>query len=158
MNRSTLALAVLSLISAASLPVIMSGCATNKATIAQPMAIPSGDFVVESIIGFSPSKPVPDAARPTLTFDTTNPAVKVSGSTGVNRISSTATFSPNNGGVSFTPFISTRRAGPENIMAQENAVNAALSKAQGYTLSNDLLTLTDGTPQGKLIILRRVGK
>lgn len=86
--------------------------------------------------------PVPDS-QATLEFSA---ADKVSGRGSVNRFGGAIAVA--DGKLKMGPFMVTRMAGPENLMAQEQAYLEALAKATRLALSGDSLTVTvDGSQQ-----------
>lgn len=67
----------------------------------------------------------------------------LSGNGGVNNYSSTYTASGST--ISIKPIVSTKMAGPEDLMTQEEAYFAALQKASKFAVEGDRLTLRDAT-------------
>ncbi|HJK77776.1 MAG TPA: META domain-containing protein [Methanocorpusculum sp.] len=67
----------------------------------------------------------------------------VSGNAGVNLYH--GTFSVENGKLIFSPMATTRMAGPEHMMAQEQNFLAALLNVTGYTVANGVVTFTDAS-------------
>ena len=78
----------------------------------------------------------------TATFGTDG---TLAGSASINRYSTKYTATTG-GGMTIDPqIISTRMAGPENLMAQEAAYLAALPKTAAYTIEGDQLWLRDAS-------------
>ena len=71
----------------------------------------------------------------------------VSGNAGVNLYHGTITVE--NGKVTFSPMATTRMAGPENMMTQEQNFLAALQNVTGYTVANGVVTYNTDIPSTK---------
>ncbi|MDR3686419.1 MAG: META domain-containing protein [Coriobacteriia bacterium] len=67
----------------------------------------------------------------------------VSGNGGVNQYN--ATYTSSDSTIKVGPIVSTKMAGPEDLMAQETAYLAALEKATTYAMEGDIMTLRDST-------------
>ncbi|MDV0442344.1 META domain-containing protein [Methanorbis furvi] len=114
--------------------VFAAGCITAPAS--QPQS-PEGKWILTDF----GSNATPD--HPMGVIDLQIAGTNVSGNSGVNQYFGTAVIDAANGKISFGPFGSTRMAGPENMMAQEQAYLAALANVTGYKITDGNLILTD---------------
>jgi heat shock protein HslJ len=101
-------------------------------------------------VGGVPVGPVPDRARPELTFEDDG---QVFGTGGVNRIRST--YALDGGRLVFGPWVTTRVAGIPDHEARELAVMELLAGPSTVRLDGDALVLVDGA--GRASHLTRVG-
>jgi heat shock protein HslJ len=119
----------------------VAACAPNP-----PLTLPGTAWLVEDIAG----RGVIDRAQTTVSFDTSG---RVSGSTGCNRFTGSATVEGK--ALTFGPLANTRRACPPALMDQEKQFLEAMASARGYSIDrNGLLHLDDAT--GKTLL--RLGK
>ncbi|MDE2443690.1 MAG: META domain-containing protein [Methanocorpusculum sp.] len=84
-----------------------------------------------------------NAEHPTGIISMEIAGTNVSGNAGVNLYHGTITIE--NGKVTFSPMATTRMAGPENMMTQEQNFLAALQNVTGYTVANGVVTFTDAS-------------
>ena len=92
------------------------------------------------------------AARPPLPEVSFGDDGRLTGTTGVNRLM--GSYRVGEGVVTFGPGATTRMAGPPELMAQEQAVNAQLTGEVPYALVGDRLTLGSGEQS---LVLERAG-
>ena len=82
----------------------------------------------------------PDEIQPTIALDLEES--RVSGSSGVNRL--TGTFALSESELRFGPLATTRMAGPESSTQREQSFLAALERVTSYELDGRVLTLLAG--------------
>ena len=147
---------------AAMFAVVASGCAYNsstgysgagsttaggtsvQATPTTPAPGISGAWTVEEIGG----QAVLDKSATMLRFETDG---RVSGSTGCNGLTGTATIGE--GTITFSPLATTRRACTDEAMAQEKRFLDAMGNARSYAMDDDgsmRLLAEDGQPVARL--------
>ena len=118
--------------------ILVGGLVFAAGCIAAPQnQSPEGNWILTGIGSGS------TAEHPTGIISMEIAGTNVSGNAGVNLYHGTITVE--NGKVTFSPMATTRMAGPENMMTQEQNFLAALQNVTGYTLANGVLTLTDAS-------------
>lgn len=105
----------------------------------------AGDWVLKSLGGKDFAQLVPqDVAVKKPTLDIANDG-KVSGTTGVNRLTSSVDVPAlMKGQFLLSPAATTRMAGPQYAMDLESKYLNALQKVRSFKLNGSTLTLTDG--------------
>lgn len=106
----------------------------------------TGDWTLAKLQGVDLATLLPTSMhKPNLSF---GPDGKVSGFTGVNRLSSALDLEAlAKGQFKLGPAITTRMAGPPEAMSVENKFTTALQQATGAKVSEGTLTLTDGAKE-----------
>lgn len=121
-----------------------AGGASVQATPTTPAPGLSGAWTVDEIGG----EPVIDKSATMLRFETDG---RVSGSTGCNGVTGTATIGE--GTITFSPLATTRRACTDEAMAQERRFLEAMGNARSYAMDDDgtmRLLAEDGRPLARL--------
>ncbi len=118
-----------------ALPVLLAALCACASRGQIPPAPPVGHFDVASIDGT-------DVSGTGLELEFAADG-RVTGSTGVNRCSGRTLVE--GGDLSFTPLITTRRAGPPAAMERERLFLATLTRVNGWRLANgDIVLLVGG--------------
>ncbi len=118
--------------------LVFAGCATDRSTGATNVRrkLVGTDWVVESI-GDKPVILTDVRERLHLKLSETDSKVAAHG--GVNRFG--GSYKVDSDKLTFGPMISTKMAGPAELNTQEAAFASAFAKVNGYTLSDNTLTL-----------------
>lgn len=139
-------------VAAVALLALLCGCATDSEktrdtvhpapSISTPTSVTGADWVLTRI-GGKAALPTELAGRPWIRLDPGDKR-RVTGNTGVNVVS--GTYELSGGALQFGPMVTTRRAGPPELMEQEQTFLKALENTATADLSGRTLTLRD---QGK---------
>jgi heat shock protein HslJ len=128
-----------------AITLIFTGCQASGRGSKDPMAALSGEWTLDWMQGTGPVAPSTGRPAPSITIA---PDGKVTGFTGVNRMSSSLDIArAAKGEFAMGPVASTRMAGPPEAMQLETGLLGALQRATRYRIDGDHLVLSDASEE-----------